>query len=274
MTPTTVYLRTEAGRIEIHEKKSGLTQSERLVLIMIDGVANCDQVQQKLSSLTAERFSRAIKTLLKKELISEVFLQVEDQAAEEIDQSVVERYLHQDPLDPVTIISFHPDDEFEEDAKGSVPIGSAATAVPAVTAESVPELTQIVATPAIDVIHAKLADELHDELAARNVEWKRKQAEQQAALNSAIRAPDGVSSLAGTIKAPTSGQSQAGSATMPTGATTTGQLSQAPIHAASAIDAGKVSLVSRLSGLHWGYWLIASGSAFILVFLIMKLLKA
>jgi hypothetical protein len=267
MTPTTVYVRTEAGRIEIHEKKSGLTQSERLVLIMVDGVACCGQIQQKLSSLTTDRFSRALKTLLKKELISEIFLQVEDQPAEEIDQSIVDRYLHQDPLDPVTIISFHPEDEFEDTKKEK--------ASPVLASESVPELTQIVATPAIDVAHAKLADELHDELAARNVEWKRKQAEQHATgVGPNVRVADSLTSFSGAAISPTAGRLQADTSRKAMIRTAAPAPSQSPTEGIAPLKSDKLPLTSRLSELHWGYWLIASGSAFILGFLVLRLFRA
>lgn len=262
MTPTTIYLRTEAGRIEIHEKKSGLTQSERLVLIMIDGVANCEQVQQKLSSLTAERFSRALKTLLKKELISEVLLQVEAQAAEEIDQSIVERYLHQDPMDPVTIISFNPEDEFDDivDAKATTASHS----------PSVPELTQVVSTPAIDVAHAKLADELHDELAARNLEWKRKQAGQQGSLDSLRRRSESHTS----VSAKAALQAENGSSTPVSMVPETSKLlPQSSADSTCSLDAKKPAFISRLATLHWGYWMIAIGSLFILSFLVMQMFK-
>lgn len=263
MSPKTVYLRTEAGRIEIHEKKSGLTQSERLVLIMIDGVASCEQVQHKLSSLTAERFTRALKILLKKELIGEVFLQVENQAAEEIEQSVVDRYLHQDPLDPVTIISFSPEDEFDDGVHEKT-----AAVIPA---HSVPELDQIVATPAIDVAHAKLADELHDELAARNMEWKRKQAAQNAASAESQYRPLEVKAAESTVAAPKSERR------LDAPEPTTPNAMKPPLpsqsDSASSLLSKRPTWISRVTTLHWGYWMIAIGSAFILSFLIMQLIK-
>ena len=108
--PTIIFQRSHTGRNEIYEKKCGLTQSERLVLIMIDGVTSYSGVRSKLPALTDERFSRAVNTLLKKELILEVFMPVEGQEVEEVESAVVDRFLQQDPTDPLTIISFDPDE--------------------------------------------------------------------------------------------------------------------------------------------------------------------
>lgn len=105
-----VFQRSETGRAEIHEKKCGLTQSERLVLIMIDGVSTQEGVRAKLPVLTDERFRRAIRTLQQKDLIQEVLMPLADQRPEEVERSVIDRFLQQDPLDPVTII-MRDDDE-------------------------------------------------------------------------------------------------------------------------------------------------------------------
>ena len=110
--PEAIFQRAHAGREEIHQKKRGLTQSERLVLIMIDGVSSCGAVKNKLPSLTQERFERALATLAKKELTVEVLMPLPGQQAEEVDEAVVDRFLRQDPTDPLTIIAFDPEDEF------------------------------------------------------------------------------------------------------------------------------------------------------------------
>jgi hypothetical protein len=107
---TVIFQRTQAGRTEIHEKKCGLTQSERLVLIMVDGVSSFRGVRSKLPVLTDERFERAIRTLLRKDLILEVLMPIQGQAPEEVESTVVDRFLQQDPLDPVTIIMFEDDE--------------------------------------------------------------------------------------------------------------------------------------------------------------------
>ncbi|RJF97230.1 hypothetical protein [Noviherbaspirillum saxi] len=107
-----IHQRTHTGRMEIQEKSHGLTQSERLVLIMIDGVSAYQDVRKKLPVLTDQRFDRAFQTLETKELIVEVFLPLPCQVAEEVERTVIDRFLQQDPLDPVTIIVHDPDEVF------------------------------------------------------------------------------------------------------------------------------------------------------------------
>lgn len=111
--PSVIFQRSHAGRTEIHEKKCGLTQSERLVLIMIDGVSTYSGVRAKLPVLKDERFERAIHTLQQKELIHEVLMPVADQSPEEVDRTIVDRFLQQDPLDPVTIIMLEDDERLD-----------------------------------------------------------------------------------------------------------------------------------------------------------------
>lgn len=109
-----VYQRTDQGRNEIRRKSHGLTQSERLVLILIDGVTQRSDVRSRLQGLTDERFSRVIDKLRKNNLIEEVLLQVANPVPESVDDSTADAFLRQDPLDPVTIISFEPEEEFGE----------------------------------------------------------------------------------------------------------------------------------------------------------------
>ncbi|HZW13635.1 MAG TPA: hypothetical protein VFF81_10655 [Noviherbaspirillum sp.] len=109
--PSVIFQRTHEGRAEIKQKSHGLTQSERLVLIMVDGVSTYQQVRDKLPSLTDDRFNRALRKLQQKELILEVFMPTEEAEAEHLEEDVIERFLHQDALDPVTIIMFDPEDE-------------------------------------------------------------------------------------------------------------------------------------------------------------------
>ena len=111
--PSIIFHRTQAGRDEIQQKSHGLTQSERLVLIMVDGVSTSQQVRSKLPVLAEERFQRAVQKLQAKELILEVFLPVEGQTPEELERTVIDRFLQQDPLDPVTIMFRDPEEELE-----------------------------------------------------------------------------------------------------------------------------------------------------------------
>lgn len=161
MSSTTIYQRTQAGRDEIYNKAAELTQSERQVLIMIDGVTPCRGVRSKLAALSDERFERAVRALEKKELISEVFLPIPGQEAEQIETAVVDRFLQQEPTDPVTIISYDPEEDFGE----IQPQSSNALAPP------IPELDVIVSPePALDEAYARMADTLQHELQARKVD--------------------------------------------------------------------------------------------------------
>lgn len=108
-----VYQRTESGREEIRRKTHGLTQSERLVLILVDGVANTDAVRHKLKGISDERFSRALNKLVRNNLVQEVLMPMPDQEAETVDDSTADLFLRQDALDPVTIISADPEDEYD-----------------------------------------------------------------------------------------------------------------------------------------------------------------
>ncbi|MDP9109655.1 MAG: hypothetical protein M3N23_11370 [Pseudomonadota bacterium] len=112
MDAQAVFQRTESGRTEIKTKMHGLTQSERLALIVVDGVSPYTELRNKLKGLASDRFERALNNLVKKNLIFEVLLPQGDVEEEAFDSETVDRFLQQDPLDPVTIISFDPEDEF------------------------------------------------------------------------------------------------------------------------------------------------------------------
>lgn len=148
--PSLIFQRTQTGRDEIQQKSHGLTQSERLVLIMVDGASATDAVRSKLPVLTDERFYRALGNLQKKDLITEVLLPLEGQAADELEPTIIDRFLQQDPLDPVTIILLDPDEYL--DAPVEAPRSSALK-------ESPPSL------PTQPLTAANILDELN-ELAA------------------------------------------------------------------------------------------------------------
>lgn len=218
MLPTTIYQRTPTGRDEIHAKQAGLTQSERQVLIMIDGVTPYQGVRGKLSALTDERFERAVRALLKKEFIGEVFLPLAGQEVEQLESTVVDRFLQQEPTDPVTIISYDPEEDF-----GELPSASSGISV-----APIPELDVIVAPiPAVDEVHARMADSLQEELQARQAERRAQLAPPKPSAASPERPP----------------------ASMP----------------------AVVPQQSDGLGMHWGYWLIGLGIAFIVGFVIARL---
>ncbi|KRB94157.1 hypothetical protein ASE07_01080 [Noviherbaspirillum sp. Root189] len=176
-----IFQRTHTGREEIHEKRHGLTQSERLVLIMVDGVTTYSDVRKKLPVLRDERFARAFNTLIKKELIVEVFMPVADQSPEAVERSVIDRFLQQDPLDPVTIIIHDVEEELGEARLRTdtisagvphpsiLPEASLQTATSDATGESfTPPLVQL----AMDEHHIALADSLTSELRERHMQGR------------------------------------------------------------------------------------------------------
>jgi hypothetical protein len=176
-----IFQRTHTGREEIHEKRHGLTQSERLVLIMVDGVTPYSDVRKKLPVLRDERFARAFNTLIKKELIVEVFMPVPDQSPEAVERSIIDRFLQQDPLDPVTIIIHDVEEELGEtrprnDAIGAgAPLASVApaTKVQTTMSDAVGEsITTPVTQAAMDEHHIALADSLTSELRERRVQGR------------------------------------------------------------------------------------------------------
>lgn len=145
---TAIYLRTYAGRQEILNKTRALTQSERLVLIMVDGVAPYRELRAKLPVLSEQRFERAVAKLVKSELISEVLLPVPGQARDEIDASLVDRFLQQDPMDPFTLpydVNLFDDDDWQ------LAPSKASVTKPAV---------------AMDAAHIELADSVREEVHA------------------------------------------------------------------------------------------------------------
>ncbi|MDQ9169528.1 hypothetical protein Q8A64_03790 [Oxalobacteraceae bacterium R-40] len=108
-----ILQRTDIGRDTIRTKSVKLTQSERLLLILVDGATPFEKLRQKVWTLTDDRFRRALNTLLQKDLVYEVLFPLGDHEAEELDSAIVDRFLQQDALDPVTIIGFDPEDELD-----------------------------------------------------------------------------------------------------------------------------------------------------------------
>lgn len=236
--PSVIFQRTQTGRDEIYEKKRGLTQSERLVLIMIDGTTSYQGVRSKLPVLTEERFQRALNTLLKKDLILEVFLPVEGQQPEEMEQTVIDRFIQQDPTDPLTIISFDPEEDFgvfgpavsviKEEVRQTAP----SVAPPAVIAQKSTAMPSAGHSPpegsgALDESLIQQADALAEEVRAQRPRHD-KAIDQAPHLRPHHRPrPE--------VKAVVPGAS------------------------------------SQPAGLHWGYWLIAVGIAFIVGFVLARL---
>lgn len=121
---TAIYLRTGKGLREIQHKTHDLTQSERLVLILVDGVTPCAGLRDKLKGLAEDRFHRALQSILKKDLVVEALVPLENAESEKLDSKVVDRFLRQDPLDPITIISLEPQAELSVNGMGEVKAGT------------------------------------------------------------------------------------------------------------------------------------------------------
>jgi hypothetical protein len=123
MATSSIYQRTDAGCSEIQLKKQGLTQSERLILIVVDGRASLFELSEKLKGLEGSRISRAIERLAVKQLIYEVLLPTPSINIDVVDAVQIERFLRQEPLDPVTIMSFdvdYDDDVGQQDTRSTL----------------------------------------------------------------------------------------------------------------------------------------------------------
>jgi len=107
-----LYQRTDSGRAEIKNKSHGLTQSERLVLLMVDGVSPYEALCRKMTGMTSLRLERAVLKLVHQGLVAEVLLPQPNLAPEVFDGDVIDLFLRQDALDPVTVISFEPEQEY------------------------------------------------------------------------------------------------------------------------------------------------------------------
>lgn len=93
--------RTSKGDGEIRRKSHALTQSQRLILASVDGVSQISELQRRLSGMAKRRFTLAIADLTARGLVEEARnpLPVPDK----LDLKLVELFVRQDPLDPITI---------------------------------------------------------------------------------------------------------------------------------------------------------------------------
>src|SRR5512137_1562523 len=103
-----VYRRTDRGLREVYEKSHQFTQSERLVLILLDGRLTVDGLRARLPSLDNERIERTIVKLEEAGLVEPSGTADDLEApgrAEEVmrlEPDVVAEFLEQIELDPVT----------------------------------------------------------------------------------------------------------------------------------------------------------------------------
>ncbi len=225
--PAIIFQRTQAGKDEIQQKSHGLTQSERLVLIMIDGATAYQGIRNKLPVLTDARFDRALTKLLQKELVCEVFLPVEGIGPEEIERSVIDRFLQQDPMDPLTILFIDPDEQFGDMIAESAPTKPVAPAYsnPADFAPVQAVITAPDPQGAMNEEDIRIADTLAEEVRALNAT--------RPVRVEPIRRMD---------------------------------IESEPSEKPAAAHAR-----FKVSDIHWGYWLMALGFAFIAGFFLAKL---
>lgn len=244
--PATIFQRTHSGREEIHQKSHGLTQSERLVLIMVDGVSSYKEIRAKLPVLTDERFGRALQKLQAKELVLEVFMPLDGQAPDELERTVIDRFLQQDPMDPVTVILRDPEDELGMLSHGmqvsawadppapvaagqmmeSTPAAAAAVVddAPLLTVPTSPPSRPAWPEPTLDADDVQAADALMEELRARRV------------------------------------QKQSVAITQP-----------APVLIPDPVMQQPYEELNPFKAVHWGYWLIVSGLSFIVGFVLARI---
>ncbi len=102
-----VYRRTDHGVREVYEKSHQFTQSERLILILLDGRLNVAGLKTRLPSLNDERIERAMRKLQDAGLVEQMGLGDPSRgngAAEpsRLEPEAVAHFLEQTELDPVT----------------------------------------------------------------------------------------------------------------------------------------------------------------------------
>jgi len=93
--------RTQRGQDEIRQKSHTLTQSERLILALIDGLASNDRLRGRVRGMLERRFRLTVADLKAKGFVEEVVLP--GNRPESPDSATIESFVRQDPLDPVTL---------------------------------------------------------------------------------------------------------------------------------------------------------------------------
>lgn len=93
--------RTQRGQDEIRQKSHTLSQNERLILAIVDGFSPTETLKRKLRGMVDRRFKLAVADLKAKGYIEEA-VPITDSAPEILDALIVERFVRQDPLDPVS----------------------------------------------------------------------------------------------------------------------------------------------------------------------------
>lgn len=102
-----IYGRTADGSNEILKKSGRLTQSERLVLIVLGAQTAADTLAAKLPSLSADRVEQALARLVELGLAYEVLIAQTQPPAEPapLPAEAIEAFLTQQASDPITVLA-------------------------------------------------------------------------------------------------------------------------------------------------------------------------
>ncbi|HTN48888.1 MAG TPA: hypothetical protein VMK32_05605 [Burkholderiaceae bacterium] len=104
-----IYQRTDRGVREVYEKSHQFTQSERLILILLDGRLNVAGLKTRLPSLNDERIERALRKLQDAGLVEPMGAGDPSRAngsgvrEGRLEPEAVAQFLEQSDLDPITI---------------------------------------------------------------------------------------------------------------------------------------------------------------------------
>lgn len=102
-----IYRRTDRGVREVYEKSHQFTQSERLILILLDGRLNVAGLKTRLPSLNDERIERAMRKLQDASLVEPMSYDAGkgngSPAPAPLEPQAVAHFLEQTDLDPVTV---------------------------------------------------------------------------------------------------------------------------------------------------------------------------
>lgn len=88
-----IFQRTESGNAEIRKNQSALRHSERLLLVLVNGVNTYADIQTKLRSLTPEKIAQALQGLHQKGLVVDILFPVMGADREPIHPDVLENFL-------------------------------------------------------------------------------------------------------------------------------------------------------------------------------------
>jgi|GEM_PF-767940 len=103
-----MYRRTDRGVREVYEKSHQFTQSERLILILLDGRLNVAGLKTRLPSLNDERIERALRKLQDASLVEPMSYEAGKgngslPPTAQLEPEAVAHFLEQTDLDPVTV---------------------------------------------------------------------------------------------------------------------------------------------------------------------------